>query len=236
MAEKKKTVTKRQAPARQRPVAAAAKQVVAPLVAQPVAPLRLDLGCGKNKRDGFTGVDELSFEQVDVCANLGVTPWRFEPRPGRPTLPLRRDGTLPDDSVDEAHCSHFLEHLTWAQRVPFINELYRVLKPQAKCLLIIPHWNSARFYGDPDHKEPLSEWAFFYWDANWRRDNAPHTKYDCHFGVTYSYNLHPELVPRNQEYQLYALKFYKDAAQDVVATLTKQPMPEAPPAPVAAPR
>ena len=70
-------------------------------------PVRLDLGCGPNKREGFIGVDVLKFGgKVDVIFDLGSGkkfPWK-------------------DDSVDEVHASHFVEHLTWPQRVHFFNE------------------------------------------------------------------------------------------------------------------
>ena len=191
---------------------------------KPVETFKLDLGCGKNKRDGFFGLDSIGFDAVDAKCDLGAAPWVLSTvfRPDK--LPfLLVDGALPDECVDEAQCSHFLEHLTWPQRINFINELYRVMKPGAKCLLIIPHWASARYYGDPTHQAPISEWAFFYWDKAWRESQAPHCGYTCDFNVTYGYNLHPEIAAKSNDHQLYALKFYKDAAQDVVATMEKRP-------------
>jgi hypothetical protein len=115
-----------------------------------------------------------------------------------------------------------IEHLTWPERVHFFNELYRVLIPEGKCQLILPHWASARYYGDPTHKEPMSEFAFYYLDKNWREANAPHVGYTCDFNVTWGYSLHQSLMNRNQEYQQYALLNYKEAAQDIIATLTKR--------------
>lgn len=179
-------------------------------------PVKIDLGCGINKREGFLGVDKFSFDgKVDVVFDLASQKWPWE-----------------DSSVDEAHCSHFIEHLTnfgdkW-ERVHFFNELYRVLKPGAKCTLIVPHWASSRYYGDPTHKEPLSEWWSFYLKPDWRKVNAPHADsemapgpqaYSCNFDVTYGYNMHQSLHARNQEYQMHALTFWKESAQDLHATL-----------------
>jgi SAM-dependent methyltransferase len=185
------------------------------LLAEVPQPVRIDIGCGKNKREGFIGVDQHGFPGVDYVLNFGASPWPWD-----------------DNSVDEAHCSHVIEHLTnfgdkW-ERVHFFNELHRVLKPSAKCALIFPHWASSRFYGDPTHKEPLSEWWSFYLLKSWRAVNAPHCDFDqapgpqsykCDFDVTYGYNMHPSLNTRNQEYQMHALTFWKEAAQDVHATL-----------------
>ena len=178
--------------------------------------MKIDLGCGKNKKEGFIGVDQYLMEGVDVVLDIGTDPWPWE-----------------DNSVDEAHCSHFLEHLTnlegkW-QRIHFFNELYRVLKPGATCAIIIPHWASTRYYGDPTHKEPFSEMGYYYLSKEWRKTQAPHTDkefnkngYTCDFEATWGYSMNQALTTRNQEYQQHALQFFKEAAQDTVCTLTKR--------------
>jgi ubiquinone/menaquinone biosynthesis C-methylase UbiE len=166
--------------------------------------LKLDLGCGKNTKEGFYGVDSLKFDAVDLVHDLRK-PWPWK-----------------DGSVEEVHCSHFIEHLTWPERVHFFNELYRVLRPEGKCTLIIPHWASSRYYCDPTHKEPFSEFAFYYLDKNWREGNAPHVGYKCDFLATWGYALHQSLMTRNQEYQQHAMQFFKEACQDIIATLTKR--------------
>lgn len=172
----------------------------------------IDIGCGKNKKAGFIGVDQYQMEGVDIVADL-TQKWPWE-----------------DASVDEANCSHFLEHLTnfegkW-ERVHFFNELYRVLKPGAKCTLIIPHWASNRYYGDPTHKEPFSEMGFYYLSKAWRDSQAPHTGeinpkgYRCDFEATWGYGMRQDLHARNPEFQQYALQNFKEAATDIHATLT----------------
>lgn len=168
--------------------------------------IRLDLGCGKNKREGFTGVDSRKFEGVDVVADL-TKPWPW------------KDGT-----VEEVHCSHFLEHLTAPQRVHFANELCRVLKQGGKAQIITPHWCSARAYGDVTHQwPPVSEFWFYYLLKGWREVNAPHNDgYTCDFDATWGYGMAQPLVTRNQEYQQFALANYKEAAQDLIATLVKR--------------
>jgi Methyltransferase domain len=171
----------------------------------PAVPLRLDLGCGKAKKKGFTGVDSIPFDGVDVVTDLGSGTWPWA------------DGT-----VDEVHCSHMIEHLTWPQRVHFFNELFRVMKKGAKAQIILPHWASARYYGDPTHQAPFSEFAWFYLQKAWRDVNAPHTAYTCDFDVTYGYTLHPALTGRSQEYVNYALQWFTEARQDMVATAVKR--------------
>jgi hypothetical protein len=191
------------------------------VVKESTAPIKLDLGCGPNPREGFVGMDALTFGKENIVKHdLRVTPWPFE-----------------DNSVSEANCSHVLEHLTnfgdkW-ERVRFFNELHRVLVPvqynsagapiAGFCRITMPHWASHRHYGDPTHKEPFGEMGVCYLDPVWRKANAPHTDsefapgmYDCHFACTYDYTLHPEMAGRNAEYVRMAITFWKEAAQDMI--------------------
>jgi hypothetical protein len=189
-----------------------------PEPSQPAAPVRLDLGCGTHKRNTdnqgqpqtWVGVDSISFPGVDVVMNLtDKWPWK-------------------DSTVEEAHTSHCLEHFGATGRIHFINELYRVLKPGAKCSVIVPHWASCRAYGDPTHQwPPISEMWFYYLKKEWRISQAPHTDsqnwnqgFKCDFDAVWGYHYHPEVAQRNQEYQQYAQNFLKEAIWDLQATLT----------------
>ncbi len=188
-----------------------------PTVVVPAAPIKLDIGCGSAKREGFLGADCLAFPGVDV------------------TTDLRRRWPWPDASVAEAHSSHFVEHLDGMERVHFANELHRVLVPGGKATVIVPHWASGRAYGDPSHKfPPVSEFWFFYLSREWRLGNpdkglvanAPHTDaafvpgmFACDFEATWGYSVHQDIQAHNQEVQRFALAFYKEAAQDLIATL-----------------
>jgi len=175
--------------------------------------VKIDIGCGKTKKDGFIGLDQYPFDGVDHVVALGRDPLPFG------------DGT-----VEEAHASHFIEHLTQTERCQLMNELYRVMKPGAKMAMIVPHWGSTRAYGDPTHQwPPISEMWFYYLSKAWRDQNAPHTDkanwpqgYDCNFEATWGYSLHQSLLVRNQEYQQFALNHYREAAQDIHATLTRR--------------
>lgn len=156
------------------------------------------------------GVDSRPFNgKVDVVHDL-TKPWPWG-----------------DDSVEEAHCSHFVEHLTAEERIHFVNELYRVLIPGGKCLLITPHWASNRAYGDLTHKwPPVCEFWFYYLSKEWRAQSAPHNDfYTCDFEITWGYALHQLITTRNPEYQQHALTFWKEAAQDTIATLVKKVTP-----------
>lgn len=173
-------------------------------------PIKLDIGCGPNKKAGFIGVDNIAFSGVDVVTDL-KDKWPWD-----------------DSTVEEAHTSHCLEHFTSLERVHFLNELYRVLKPGCKATVITPHWSSCRAYGDPTHQwPPVSEFLWYYLKRDWRLQNAPHCDekhlqggFNCNFEVTWGFSLEPGVAARNQEYQQMAMTYYKEACQDMVATLT----------------
>lgn len=168
--------------------------------------MKLDLGCGPNKKEGFIGVDCRAFPGVDVVADL-TKPWPWQ-----------------DETVEEVHCSHMIEHLTAPERIAFVNELYRVLKKGAKATIIAPHWASTRAYGDLTHQwPPVCEMWFYYLSKDWRAMNAPHNDgYTCDFDASWGYGMHPSLFTRNAEFQQFAVNFYKEAVQDIHATLTKR--------------
>lgn len=184
---------------------------IAAVAAANGSPIRIDLGCGPNKKPGFIGCDSIPFPGVDKVMDLRQM-WPFE-----------------NDSVEEAHASHCLEHFNAMERVHFLNELYRVLKPKAKATIITPHWSSCRAYGDCTHQwPPVSEFLWYYLRKEWRMANAPHTDaqhlnggYLCDFEATWGWTIHPEVAMKNQEYQVFATNFYKEAIQDMVCTLTK---------------
>lgn len=128
------------------------------------------------------------------------------------------------NSVDEVSVINLVQMLGPDERIHFVNELWRVMKPGAKAQLVIPHWCSARAYGDLAFQwPPVSEGWFYHLNAEWRKTNAPWgVKYKCDFDPTWGYGLHPLIVSRNQEYQQHAVTFFKESSQDTIATLTKR--------------
>lgn len=175
--------------------------------------VKIDLGCGPNKKEGFVGVDQFAFPNVDHVVQIAKEPLPFE-----------------DGSVEEVHASHFVEHLTAAERCYLMNDLFRVMKPGAKMQMIVPHWGSNRAYGDPTHQwPPIGEMWFYYLKREWRMSQAPHTDksnwpegYDCDFEATWGYTMHPAFNTRNAEFQQFAMNYYREGAQDIVATLTRK--------------
>jgi SAM-dependent methyltransferase len=170
--------------------------------------VRLDIGCGTKKEKGYVGIDKIAFEGVDIVCDIGKEKW-----------------PLADDSVDEAQALQVVEHLVPEERIHFVNELYRVLKKGAKCLIVTPHWSAARAYGDLTHVwPPVSEFWYPYLNAAWRKDNAPHeTRYTCDFDFPPGgYSVREDWKLRNDEMQQFALQNYKEAAQELAQSVQKR--------------
>lgn len=198
-------------------------EATAPLytAAQEQKKLRLDIGCGKTTPEQMVqaamafagasypfeweGVDSIDFGQKHV-------------RDIRQGLPFIESGT-----VDTVRSSHFVEHLTGAERIGFFNELYRVMKVGAIAQIVTPHWSHACAYGDPTHQwPPMSEWYPLYLNKAWRESNAPHVAYICDFDYVEARSWDGRLNGRNPEYMQSAMTQQINASRDLIVTLTKR--------------
>lgn len=179
---------------------------LAKLKIPPKEPARfcIDIGCGKNPKAGFVGIDSIDFGQKHV-------------------LDVRKGLPFKANSVDEVHSSHFVEHLTGAERIPFFDELYRVMKPGAVATIITPNWSHACAYGDPTHQwPPMSAWYPLYLNKEWRDTQAPHAPYICDFNHTVAGSWDVRLNGRNPEYTQAAMNNETNAWRDLIVTLTKK--------------
>lgn len=177
----------------------------------PKAPLKLDLGAGRNPQPGFTSVD-LYAPDVDVKLDLTKFPWPWK-----------------DESVDEIHCSHFVEHLDQEVRPRFFEECWRIMKMDGIMKVITPSHKSERAYGDCSHKfPPVVAFFYSYLNKNWREANRLNYGYydlkcnwDHQCGPT---DINPDFAARNHEVQMFALKHYHETYSDMWAVLTKRPI------------
>lgn len=128
-----------------------------------------------------------------------------------------------DASVEEVSCLHKLEYIPARLRVPFIEELWRVLIVGGKVSVIACYWSSPRAIQDPNLEwPPLCEQSFLYFNKGWRAANQlPEIKAD--FDFSYGYQVDPETAGRNQESQAFWLKHYNNTATDLQLVLTKRP-------------
>lgn len=111
-------------------------------------PVVYDLGCGKNKAEGFLGVD--FYTGTDVQHDLFNGSWDF----------------TPDGSVDFFYSSHFVEHVPDWNR--FWERVYAKLKPGGFVLVTTPYGSSPRAHQDPDHKQIIFPERYWYTNAGAR--------------------------------------------------------------------
>lgn len=164
--------------------------------------MKLDLGCGNNKREGFTGVDIM--DGADIQFDLFKSKWKWK-----------------DNSVDEIHCSHFIEHVP--DLIPFMNECHRILKPEGIMTVIAPYYTSVRCWQDPTHKQAISEHSFLYYNKEWRETNGlSHYPITADFNFNYGYVFSPEWQLRSDEARRFALTHYWNVVSDIQVTLTKK--------------
>jgi len=105
--------------------------------------MKLNLGCGIKKLDGFVGVDNIKTEVVDIVHSLNVFPYPFE-----------------SGSVAEILMDNVLEHLDDVIRV--MEELYRICAKDAIIRIKVPYFKSNSAYTDPTHKHFFTETSFKY--------------------------------------------------------------------------
>jgi len=167
--------------------------------------VKLDLACGQSPREGFEGVDWWTVAQHKV--DLMRFPWPWA-----------------DESVDEIHCSHFVEHLharyvtiddlledhrnpMYVERFvgqdllfAFFDECYRILKKGATMTVIVPSNRSDRAFQDPTHRRFIAPATFAYLAEDWRKLNRlDHYKVRCDFGSVVNHTILAELTVLNPE-------------------------------------
>jgi len=172
-------------------------------------PLKLDLGCGSQKKSPeYTGVDISDKCGADVVHDLAQKPWPFG-----------------DNSVDEIWSSHFFEHLDGKQRIVFMEEVYRILKTGSKITIVTPYWSSMRAIQDPTHAwPPICEASYAYFNKKWREDSQlSHYEINCDFDFSqYTYLLDGEVSAKGDEFKQLALKHYTNAVLDLQMILVKR--------------
>ena len=139
--------------------------------------MKLNLGCGFNKMEGFVNVDKFETCQPDLVMDLEATPWKI--------------GT---NEVDEVLFNHSLEHLGQQTDtfLGIIKELYRVCKAGATVQINVPHPRHDNFIGDPTHVRAVtpemlalfSKRANLYWKETGAANSTLALYLDVDFEVT----------------------------------------------------
>jgi SAM-dependent methyltransferase len=117
---------------------------------------KLNVGCGRNRIDGWLHLDAAALPGIDIVADLETCA----------TAPL----PLADGSVDEFLLSHVMEHIR--NVLPMMQELYRIAAPDARMVVRVPYGSSDDAYEDPTHVRQLflNSFGYFSQPNYWRAD------------------------------------------------------------------
>jgi hypothetical protein len=120
-------------------------------------PVRLNLGCGRNRIPGWINVDREPASDADLTVDLETLPWPWA-----------------DNSVDAVLLIHVLEHLGERNAAFFgiVKELYRVTRAGAEITITVPHPRSDDFLNDPTHVRPITPAILRLFDQSLNRDFA----------------------------------------------------------------
>lgn len=104
--------------------------------------LRLDLGCGDYKQEGFLGVDRLPYKGVDYVVDFA------------------KDGLtmFEESSVAEIRAIDFIEHI--ADKIFTLEQIYRALKPEGTVFIQVPSTDCRGAFQDPTHVSYWNENSF----------------------------------------------------------------------------
>lgn len=177
--------------------------------------VRVDLACGKRKKEGFIGVDRVATEATDMVHDLMEFPWPFE-----------------SDSIYEFNCEHFVEHIPMTLKsgenglIKFMEEAYRCLMPGGTIRIAAPYYSSIEAWQDPTHVRAISERTFVYFDRKaMLAADLDHYDIKANFeAISRIYRLHPECEAYSEERRSYMMKYYNNVVQEFQIILRKKPM------------
>ena len=111
--------------------------------------VKIDLGCGANKQQGFVGVDIRKLPGVDIVHDVEKFPW-----------------PLPDACANLIMASHLVEHIDPHGGVflRFMDEAWRILKVGGQFVISFPYAGSVGYWQDPTHCNGCNEYTWHYFD------------------------------------------------------------------------
>lgn len=109
--------------------------------------IKIDVGCGSSKIEGFIGMDHLDLPGVDIIHDLNSLPWPFE-----------------SNSVEKIIFCHSISHLKNISQIML--ECNRLLMPGGILEIAAPHYSSDNFNTDPTHKMSIGIRSMNYFISN----------------------------------------------------------------------
>jgi SAM-dependent methyltransferase len=129
--------------------------------------MKLHLGCGRTRLEGYVNVDVVRGPAVDLVMDFDAC------GAGGAAFPYA------DNSVEESLGRHLIEHLR--NPLPFMQELWRVTRPGGVATFHCPYGSSDDAFEDPTHVRQyfLHSWGYFSQPFYWRADYGYRGDWDC---------------------------------------------------------
>ena len=109
--------------------------------------MKIHLGCGKSRRDGYIGIDIATFDSDTIRHDLNKFPYPFK-----------------ENSISEVLMSNVLEHLPNTIRV--MEEIWRICIDGAIVNISVPYYNAVGAFQDPTHITFFTENTFDYFTVD----------------------------------------------------------------------
>lgn len=156
--------------------------------------MKLNLGSGYKRYEGFTNVDADHHCQPDYLVNLetGVLPFT-------------------DNTITEIRAYHILEHIGTGF-IPLLQEIYRVCEHGALIDIRVPHHFHETFLSDPTHKRPITVEGMRLFSQKVNRHEIARNGTSSTLGIMY-----------DVDFELVDFDFVHDAYyDDILATMSQQ--------------
>ncbi len=199
---------------------------------------KLDLACGDRKQEGFIGVDRCSIQGVDIVHDLETYPWPFENESIDEIfcshyiehLSHNNINSIIKEVLDQSDdFNSFKDSLTKKLDLPldglilFMDECWRILKPEGKMIILVPYYTSMRSVQDPTHQRVICEASMLYFNKGWRVANKlDHYGIKSSYDYSYGYVFDPSWAVRSEDSRAFALKQYWNTVLDIQFSFTKR--------------
>jgi predicted SAM-dependent methyltransferase len=125
--------------------------------------MKLDIGCGEAKRDGYVGLDIVGVEGVDHVVDVANFPLPYE-----------------DNSVEHVYLGNFLQCLADADVINVMTEVHRVLAKGAEVEIIVPNLPKLlELFLDAKFEEKWSVWVMALFGTQERLGQVVKTGFDA---------------------------------------------------------
>lgn len=134
--------------------------------------MKLDVGAGAKKDEGYLALDVVGYFKPDILATICQLPFV-------------------DDHFDEVRCHHVLEHMERRDLVPAMNEMWRVLRPGGQIDIEIPVYPHLESIADPTHLSFYHSATFEYFARCDRKHDHGSQQSGCYEHQRLLYGIQP---------------------------------------------